>query len=99
MERVKMQIETIDTKRLYLRGFQKEDAVFAISIWNDPEMGEYLPDEAMVEIDETYLKEIEKLPEDEVCCYLIAELKICEKYYKKRGTELEFCDYVYELNL
>ncbi len=54
-----MQIETIDTKRLYLRGFQKEDAVFAISIWNDPEMGEYLPDEAMVEIDETYLKEIE----------------------------------------
>ena len=43
-----MQIETIDTKRLYLRGFQKEDAVFAISIWNDPEMGEYLPDEAMV---------------------------------------------------
>ena len=70
MERVKMQIETIDTKRLYLRGFQKEDAVFAISIWNDPEMGEYLPDEAMVEIDETYLKEIEKLPEDEVCCYL-----------------------------
>lgn len=176
MERVKMQIETIDTKRLYLRGFQKEDAVFAISIWNDPEMGEYLPDEAMVEIDETYLKEIEKLPEDEVCCYLIAELKdshervgtcsfisseddkvydiaycvhkkywrngyatemvrgmvdyarqhsaskvtarvnkdniasntivkkigidiIGEKYYKKRGTELEFCDYVYELNL
>ena len=24
---------------------------------------------------------------------------IGEKYYKKRGTELEFCDYVYELNL
>lgn len=170
-----MRVETIETARLYLRGFQKEDAVFAISIWNDPEMGEYLPDEAMEEIDEVYLKEIEKLPEDEVCCYMIAEFKdthervgtcsfipsedgkvydiaycvhkkywqngyatemaggmvdyakkhgaskvtvrvnkentasnaivnkmgfevIGEKCYKKRGTELEFCDYLYELN-
>ena len=42
-----MQVETIETKHLYLRGFRKEDARFAISIWNDPEMGEYLPDEAM----------------------------------------------------
>lgn len=45
-----MHVETIETKRLYLRGFQKEDAVFVISIWNDAEMGEYLPDEAMDEI-------------------------------------------------
>ena len=165
----------METDRLYLRGFQKEDAVFAISIWNDPRMGEYLPDEAMDEIDEAYLKEIEKLPEDEECCYMIAEFKdthervgtcsfipsedgkaydiaYCvhkkywrngyatemvrgmvdyakkqgaskvtvrvnkentasnasvkkmgfevtgEKRYKKRGTELEFCDYLYELN-
>ena len=170
-----MRVEIIETERLYLRGFQKEDAVFAISIWNDPEMGEYLPDEAMVEIDEVYLKEIEKLPEDEECCYMIAEFKdthervgtcsfipsedgkvydiaycvhmkywrngyatemargmvnyakkqgaskvtvrvnkenaasnaivkkigfevIGETSYQKRGTELEFCDYLYELN-
>ena len=170
-----MQVGTIETNRLYLRGFQKEDARFAISIWNDPEMGEYLPDEAMEEIDETYLKEIEKLPEDEICCYMIAEFKdthervgtcsfipsadgkvydiaycvhkkywgngyatemakgmvdyaknhggdkvtvrvnkdnagsnavvrkvgfevVGEKCYKKRGTEVEFCDYLYELN-
>lgn len=70
-----MKIKIIETPRLYLRGFEKEDARFAISIWNDPEMGEYLADEAMEEIDEDYLKEIEKLGEDEVCCYLIAELK------------------------
>lgn len=170
-----MRVETIETKRLYLRGFQKEDAVFAISIWNDPKMGEYLPDEAMDEIDEAYLKEIEDLSKDEVCCYMIAEFKdthervgtcsfiasedgkvydiaYCvhkkywrngyatemaggmvdyakrhgagkvtvrvnkdniasnaivkkmgfevtgEKNYKKRGTELEFGDYLYELN-
>ena len=170
-----MRVETIETERLILRGFQKEDAVFAISIWNDPEMGEYLPDEAMDEIDEAYLKEIEELSEDEVCCYMIAEFKdthervgtcsfipsadgkvydiaycvhkkywrngyatemargmvnyakdhgaskvtvrvnkdnaasnaivrkigfevIGENCYKKRGTELEFCDYLYELN-
>ena len=170
-----MRVETMETKRLYLRGFQKEDAVFAIGIWNDLEMGEYLPDQAMEEIDKVYLKEIEKLSEDEVCCYMIAEFKdthervgtcsfiasedgkaydiaycvhkkywrngyatemargmvdyakkhgaskvtvrvnkentasnaivkkmgfevIGEKCYKKRGTELEFCDYLYELN-
>lgn len=70
-----MKIKTIETPRLFLRGFEKEDARFAISIWNDPEMGEYLADEAMEEIDEEYLKEIEKLGEDETCCYLISELK------------------------
>lgn len=171
-----MQVETIETKRLFLRPFQKEDAGFAISIWNDPEMGEYLPDEAMDEIDEAYLKEIEALAEDDECCYMIAEFKdthervgtcsfipsedgkiydiaycvhkkywrngfatemargmvdhakdhgaskvtvrvnkdnaasnavvrkigfevVGENRYKKRGTELEFCDYLYELNL
>lgn len=70
-----MKIQTIETPRLYLRSFEKEDARFAISIWNDPEMGEYLPDEAMEEIDEAYVREIEALSEDEDCCYLISELK------------------------
>lgn len=70
-----MKIETIETKRLLLRGFAREDARFAISIWNDPEMGEYLPDPAMEEIDPGYLKEIEALGEDTDCCYLISEAK------------------------
>lgn len=171
-----MKIKRIETPRLYLRGFQKEDAKFAIGIWNDPEMGEYLPDEAMTEISEAYLKEIENLGNDEECCYLIAEFKeshepvgtcsfiptadgktydiaycvhrrhwrngyatemakgmidyassqgaervtvlvnrenaasnrvvnklgfevVGERAYKKRGTDLEFHDYVYELKL
>ena len=70
-----MRIQTIETPRLYLRSFEKEDARFAISIWNDPEMGEYLPDEAMEEIDENYVKAIEELAEVEDCYYLISELK------------------------
>lgn len=70
-----MRAEKIETSRLYLRSFEKEDARFAISIWNDPAMGEYLADEAMVEIDETYLKEIEELAEDDGCYYMISELK------------------------
>ena len=171
-----MKIKTIETPRLNLRSFEKEDARFAISIWNDPEMGEYLPDEAMDEIDEEYLTVIESLPDDEECCYLISEIKgekrrigtcsfmiedegktydiaycvhrnfrrqgyatemaqgmisyatsngatkitvrvnkensasnrvveklgfkiIGETKYKKRGTELEFTDYLYELRL
>lgn len=75
--------QTIETSRLFLRSFEKDDARFAISIWNDPEMGEYLPDEAMEEIDEGYVKEIEKLTEDEECYYLIAELK---DTHKRIGT-------------
>ena len=38
-------------------------------------MGEYLPDEAMEELDEEYLHQLEQLGEDEECCYLIAEDK------------------------
>lgn len=41
----KVKIEPIETPRLILRGFTKEDAMWAYSIWNDPEMGAYLPDE------------------------------------------------------
>lgn len=70
-----MKIRDIETARLLLRGFQKEDAIWAYKIWNDPEMGKYLPDEAMEEIDEAYLKELEQLGDDEECCYLIPVLK------------------------
>lgn len=35
-----MKVEKIETPRLYLRGFTREDARFAIGIWNDREMGE-----------------------------------------------------------
>lgn len=70
-----MKVKTIETPRLNLRSFEKTDARFAISIWNDPEMGEYLPDEAMEEIDGAYLKEIEDLANDKTCYYMISESK------------------------
>ena len=70
-----MKIEPIETPRLWLRGFTPEDADFAISIWNDPEMGEYLLDECMETVSEEYHREIEALGENETCCYLIAEDK------------------------
>ena len=47
-----MKIEPIETDRLCLRGFTPADADFALSIWNDPEMGEYLLDEAMETVSE-----------------------------------------------
>ena len=46
-----VKIKPIETPRLTLRGFTKEDAIWAYSIWNDPEMGEYLPDEAKEDIE------------------------------------------------
>ena len=43
-----MKIPAIETTRLLLRGFTKEDALWAFRIWNDPEVGKYLPDEPML---------------------------------------------------
>ena len=48
---------------------------WAYHIWNDPEMGKYLPDEAKEDIDEEYLKELEVLDDSDECCYLIPALK------------------------
>jgi len=70
-----MRVETIETERLNLRPFERTDARFAISIWNDKEMGEYLLDEAMEEISDEYLRMIEDLADDEECYYMIAENK------------------------
>lgn len=60
-----MKIETIETSRLLLRGFSKEDAMWAYRIWNDPQVGQYLPDEAKEGIDYEYLKQLEVLGEGE----------------------------------
>lgn len=70
-----MKIEHIETSRLILRGFTKDDALWAYSIWNSPEMGQYLPDETMSEIDDEYLKMLEGLGDDDECCYLIPVFK------------------------
>lgn len=70
-----MKIRPIETERLFLRGFEKDDALFAIGIWNDAETGKYLPDPAMTEIGEAYLKTVQALGEDAECCYLIAVSK------------------------
>lgn len=68
-----MKIEGIKTKRLNLRNYEKTDADFVISIWNDPEMGKYMPDPSIENMDEEYRKVYETLEEDEECCYLISE--------------------------
>ena len=60
-----MKIKTIETSRLALRDFTKDDALWAYSIWNGPEMGMYLPDEAKEEIDYDYIKELELFGDDE----------------------------------
>ena len=82
-----MKIPPIETERLYLRGFTPEDARFALSIWNDPEMGEYLMDEAMETVSDEYLREIEQLGNDEECCYLIAEAK-------ETGERIGTCSFI-----
>ncbi len=82
-----MKIEPIETERLYLRGFTPADASFAISIWNDPEMGEYLLDETMETVSDAYRREIEQLGDDEECCYLIAE-------DKSTGERIGTCSFI-----
>lgn len=83
-----MKIEPIKTERLFLRGFEKEDALWAYSIWNDPKMGEYLLDEAKEGIDPEYLKMLETLGDDEEYCYLIPVLK-------ESGQRIGTCSFVF----
>ena len=84
-----MKIPAIETNRLFLRGFTPADARFALGIWNDPEMGEYLMDEAMETVSDEYLRQIEQLGEDEECCYLIAESK-------ETGERIGTCSFIPE---
>ncbi|WP_312653848.1 GNAT family N-acetyltransferase [Proteiniclasticum sp.] len=44
-----------------------------MSIWNDLEMGKYMPDPSIENMDEDYRRVYETLEEDEMCCYLISE--------------------------
>ncbi len=84
-----MKINPIETARLRLRGFAPADADFAIGIWNDPEMGEYLLDETMETVSDEYRRQIEALGEDEECCYLIAE-------DKATGERIGTCSFIPE---
>ena len=84
-----MTLNPIETARLRLRGFTPADADFAIGIWNDPEMGEYLLDEAMEAVSDEYRRQIEALGEDEECCYLIAE-------DKATGERIGTCSFIPE---
>lgn len=84
-----MKIEPIETERLRLRGFTPADAAFALSIWNDPEMGEYLLDECMETVSDEYFREIQALGDDEQCCYLIAE-------DKTTGERIGTCSFIPE---
>ena len=56
-----MKIEGIKTERLNLRNYEKADLDFIISIWNDPEMGKYMPDPSIENMDEEYRKVYETL--------------------------------------
>ena len=82
-----MKTNPIHTQRLILRGFQPEDAAFAISIWNDPEMGEYLPDPSIEHVDEAYRQMVENLGDDHECCYMISVLK-------STGEKIGTCSYI-----
>lgn len=82
-----MKIETIQTSRLFLRSFTKKDIHFAVSIWNDPNMGEYLSDPSLENMDEEYLAMLETLEEDPECCYLISESR-------KTGERIGTCSFI-----
>ncbi len=85
-----MRIERIETPRLYLRNYEKEDMEFVMSIWNDPEMGKYMRDPTIDNMDEAYRHAIETLHEgDDECCYLISESK-------QTGERIGTCSFVPE---
>lgn len=82
-----MRIEKIETPRLYLRNYEKTDMEFVMSIWNDPEMGKYMPDPTIDNMDEDYRHAIETMHEENRCCYLISESK-------ETGERIGTCSFI-----
>ncbi len=77
-----MKFTPIKTKRLILRGFTKDDALWAYHIWNDPEMGQYLPDEAK-----------DSMQRVGTCSFMISEeeTKNCDAIHRSKIYDIAYC--------
>ncbi|SDI84948.1 Protein N-acetyltransferase, RimJ/RimL family [Pseudobutyrivibrio sp. 49] len=75
-----MKIEqNIETSRMILRSYQKDDRAFCISLWCDPENGKYMSDPTVDCLNENYIKYFDKMEYEQDGYYLIATDKVTGK--------------------
>ena len=67
--------KNIETPRLLIRSYQRNDKGFILSLWGDRENGKYMADPACENVDEKYLACVDGMEDDPDGYYLIAELK------------------------
>ena len=65
----------IETQRLLIRSWNKDDKDFTLKLWGDRENGKYMSDPAFENIDEKYLACIDEMEDNPYGYYLTAELK------------------------
>lgn len=71
-ENVKLK-RTIQTKRLRLRPYRREDLPFVTEMWFEPETNRYLSDPLPQYVDDTYRNALAQMENSKNGCYLIAE--------------------------
>lgn len=65
----------IETPRLLIRSWQKNDKDFTLSLWGDRENGKYMSDPTYDNYDEKYLACVDEMEDNPDGYYLTAELK------------------------
>ncbi len=74
----------IETPRLIVRSYRKEDRAFVLSLWGDRENGKYMIDPTAEHQDERYLAAVDEMADEPEGYYLIAELR-------ENGTPVGTC--------
>lgn len=82
-----MEITPILTPRLKIRSQTKDDLAFALGIWGDPVMGQYLTDPCIYNMSGQYFEELKTIHESTDCCYLIAESR-------ENGLRIGTCSFI-----
>ena len=67
--------QNIETSRLTIRPWKKEDKDFTLSLWGDKENAEYMSDPSSENVDDEYLQCVDEMEDSPDGYYLIAELK------------------------
>ena len=67
--------EIIETPRLVIRSWRKEDKEFTLSLWGDKENGKYMSDPSFENIDEEYLACVDEMEDSPDGYYITIELK------------------------
>ena len=91
-------VRPLETPRMLIRSYRKEDMDFCLSLWCDSENGKYMSDPLLENIDEKYRSCLEEMADNQEGYYLIAELKengtpvaTCCAFPEEKNYDIGYC--------